>query len=162
MNYKRIIGIDPDIEKSGFALLDIESRSVEVQTLPFFDLLGALMRNYNPDTLVVIEAMWKTKNWHYTARDSKAVVAKKGLSVGRNQQVGILLAEFCEVTHVNYKLQPPLRKIWRGKDRKITQAEIVQFMPIGRTNQEGRDAALLAWCAANLPIRITHKTTTTK
>jgi hypothetical protein len=49
----------------------------------------------------------------------------------------------------------PLKKIWKGKDGKITDAEIKAFMPIqGRTNQEERDAALLAWDYAGLPIRI--------
>lgn len=49
----------------------------------------------------------------------------------------------------------PLFKCWKGKDRKITDEEIKCFMPIkGRTNQESRDAALLAWVFSGLPIRV--------
>jgi len=49
----------------------------------------------------------------------------------------------------------PLRKIWKGKDGKITQEELASFTGLkGRTNQDARDAALLAWSFANLPIRL--------
>ena len=48
-----------------------------------------------------------------------------------------------------------LHQCWKGKDRKITDEEIKCFMPIkGRTNQESRDAALLAWVFSGLPIRV--------
>ena len=51
--------------------------------------------------------------------------------------------------------QYPLRKIWKGKDGKITDEEIKAFMPIiERTNQEERDAALLAWNEAGFPMKI--------
>ena len=45
--------------------------------------------------------------------------------------------------------------MWQGKDGKITQQEIASFTGItGRNNQEERDAALLAWVYAGLPIKI--------
>jgi hypothetical protein len=48
----------------------------------------------------------------------------------------------------------PLKKIWQGKDGKITQKEIASFTGITeRTNQEGRDAALIAWIYSGLPIK---------
>ena len=43
----------------------------------------------------------------------------------------------------------------KGKDRKITAEELKAFTGVtGRTNQEGRDAALLAWEYAGLPIKM--------
>ena len=47
----------------------------------------------------------------------------------------------------------------QGKDRKISQEEIEQFIPDfpKRSNQEGRDAALLAWDYAGFPIRLSLK-----
>lgn len=42
-----------------------------------------------------------------------------------------------------------------GKDGKITHEELASFTGVKeRTNQEGRDAALLAWTYAGLPIRM--------
>jgi len=51
----------------------------------------------------------------------------------------------------------PLRKYWKGKDGKITPQELQSFTGFkGRSNQDGRDAALIAWVYAGLPIRISH------
>lgn len=48
-----------------------------------------------------------------------------------------------------------LRKGWKGKDGKITHDELASFTGLmGRTNQDVRDAALLAWAFAGLPIRV--------
>ncbi len=50
----------------------------------------------------------------------------------------------------------PLVKCWKGSDRKITHEEldrIVGGMPGRRSNQEERDALLLAWSRSGLPIR---------
>ena len=152
---KRVIAIDPDITRSGVAVLDTATREVRVETLTYFDVLDAIDANYCDDCIVVIEAGWLiSKNWHYKPTDPKAVVAKKGLAVGRNQQIGILFCEWCNREGFACVPYPPLRKCWAGTDRKITQAEITQFMNIPRTNQEGRDAALLAWVYAGLPIKV--------
>jgi hypothetical protein len=49
----------------------------------------------------------------------------------------------------------PLKKNWKGKDGKITHKELALFTGLtGRTNQEARDAGLIAWIFAGLPIRI--------
>ena len=61
---------------------------------------------------------------------------------------------------VDVKLIKPLRKIWHGRDKKITHDELCQItkmINVRRTNQEERDAALLAWEHAGLPIRIPIK-----
>ena len=53
----------------------------------------------------------------------------------------------------------PLPKTWSGKDRKITHEELAYFAPVpkSRTNPEERDAALLAWNHAALPVRVKPK-----
>ena len=53
----------------------------------------------------------------------------------------------------------PLVKIWSGKDGKITHDEMTSICGWGRTrsNQEERDALLLAWDHAGLPMRIMRK-----
>lgn len=159
-----IIGIDPDVEKNGVAFLERTTRKLEITTLGFADTLDYLCfakrkcETTQQTFTVVIEAGWlNAGNWHFKYSDNKAKVAELGRATGRNHQTGILLAEMCQHLKIPYVLQKPLRKIWKGKDRKITAEELKAFTGvIGRTNQEGRDAALLAWEYAGLPIRITN------
>jgi hypothetical protein len=65
----------------------------------------------------------------------------------------------CEHWGISHDIIKPLvlrvkgRNIWRGKDGKITHEELAAFTGItGRTNQEERDAMLIAWNYANLPL----------
>lgn len=163
--YDNVIGIDPDSERSGVAYVEVSSRKLEVSMLHFpqlIDYLGWVKRQCEQaqqSLMVFIEAGWLNHgNWHTSRTDSVFVAAKKGLGVGRNQQTGILIAEMCEAQGVPHTLIKPLTKCWKGKDRKITQAELEQFTgPIkGRINQEGRDAALIAWHYAGLPIKVSN------
>ena len=39
-----VIGIDPDIDKSGIAVINLATRTLEVDTLPFPELLAPLGR----------------------------------------------------------------------------------------------------------------------
>lgn len=144
--YDNVIGIDPDSDRSGVAYVEVDARKLEVSMLHFPQLIDYLG--------------WVNHgNWHTGRGDSVYVAAKKGLGVGRNQQTGILIAEMCEAQGVPHTLIKPLTKCWGGKDKKITQAELERFTgPIrGRINQEGRDAALIAWHYAGLPITINNR-----
>lgn len=163
--YDIYIGIDPDVDKSGVAELDTYDRTFRtLKAMTFPELASYLGRNDFDCAncvvpiryLIVIEAGWLNKaHWHLTPYDSKAIAAAKGNAAGRNHQVGRMIAEWCEENHYPYKLVKPLRKCWRGKDGKITHEELAYFTHIeGRTNQEVRDAALLAWNEAGLPIRV--------
>lgn len=157
-----IIGIDPDVDKNGVAFLERTSRKLEITTLGFADTLDYLCfvkrksETAEKTFVVVIEAGWLNQgNWHYRYSDSKAKAAELGRATGRNHQTGMLLAEMCEHLKIPFVLQKPLKKIWKGKDRKITAEELKAFTGVvGRTNQEGRDAALLAWEYAGLPIKM--------
>lgn len=157
-----VVGIDPDVEKNGVAFLERTTRKLEITTLGFAETIDYLCfvkrkaETTGQSFTVVIEAGWlNAGNWHFRYSDNKAKVAELGRATGRNHQTGILLGEMCQYLKIPYVLQKPLRKVWRGKDRKITAEELKVFTGvIGRTNQEGRDAALLAWTWAGLPIRI--------
>lgn len=156
--YDIIIGIDPDVDQNGVAFLDVASKLLEIRTLSFPDTLDYLQvyAHYHDNVLVIIEAGWLNQsNWHLVCRDNRAKAAAKGNAVGRNHEVGRKLAEMCEHWNIPYRLVKPLKKIWQGKDKKITATELTTITGYkGRTSQEGRDAALLSWVAAKLPIRI--------
>lgn len=166
-----VIGIDPDVDKSGVAFLDCGSRKLQILNLRFPDLLDYLQyakrtaevsqRNLR----VIIEAGWLNKaHWHIYPRDSKQSAAAKGNSAGRNHEVGRKIAEMCEHWQIPHELMKPLAlkiggaNIWQGRDGKITAEELAAFTGVtGRTNQEGRDAALIAWNWAGFPVKITKK-----
>ena len=161
-----IIAIDPDVDKSGVAVLDMAKKQVKTRSMSFPDLIDFLQGcwdiiiNEGKALTVVVEAGWLNQaNWHLTAKDSARIAAAKGNSTGRNHEVARKIAEMSRHYGLKTVEVKPLIKCWKGKDGKITHEEIAQFIPklSARTNQEERDAALLAWTYAGLPIRISVK-----
>lgn len=160
-----VIGIDPDVERNGYALLDMETHKVIIETVALpalIDMVDSVQSSAlatDKRLTVFVEAGWLVhSNWHLGFRDSKANAAAKGKSVGRNHQRGMDICELLTYRGISVVQVPPLKKVWRGPDRKITQEELTAIVgPVKRTNQEGRDAALLAWYHAGLPIRIRPK-----
>lgn len=165
MKYDNIIAIDPDVEKSGVAYLKRSAKCLRLNSMSFPFLLdylqGAKMEldKRNESLIVVIEAGWLIQsNWHLKRNDNKHIASAKGNSAGRNHETGRKIVEMCK--HYGIEVLPilPLKKCWKGKDGKITQEELAYFTGItGRTNQDARDAALIAWNYAGLPIRVKVK-----
>lgn len=162
-----IIAIDPDAEKNGVATLQRESKNIIAQSLSFPDTLDYLRYTYSQaqtsglTVRVIIEAGWLNKtHWHVGYNDSRQAAAAKGNAVGRNHETGRKLVEMCEHWKIPFEVIKPLPlkvggvHLWRGKDGKITHEEIVNITGIkGRTNQEVRDAALIAWTWAGMPVK---------
>lgn len=160
--YDVVIGIDPDVDESGVAFLIVESRILEVYSLTFAYLLdylqeiGDVLMREGKYFVVVVEAGWLNKaHWHVGKGGSAARSAAIGNHTGRNHEVGRKIVEMCRHYGIEVVEQPPLRKMWKGRDGKITHEELQHFTGIMRkTNQETRDAALIAWEYVGLPIRI--------
>jgi hypothetical protein len=166
-----IIAVDPDVEKSGVAFLEVATRKLEVSSLAFPQLLDylqfvkteadneQLIGGFNPPPkkhiVVVVEAGWlNTAHWHVKNTDNRRVTAAKGNAAGRNHETGRKIVEMAQHYGFETVEQPPLKKIWKGKDGKITHKELSAFTGLsGKTNQETRDAALIAWVYAGLPIK---------
>ena len=153
-----IIGIDPDVTESGIATLEIATKNLVVNTMNFprlIDFLQFISKEKGKESIcVVVEAGWLNtiSNYHTAAGRRGQRIAK---NVGANHQVGKLIIEMCKNYGIPVETMKPLKKMWRGKDGKITQEEIASFTGItGRNNQEERDAALIAWAHAGLPIKI--------
>ncbi|MDE5944713.1 MAG: hypothetical protein K2G93_03910 [Rikenella sp.] len=163
-NPDNIIAIDPDVDRSGVAWLHPKTRQLECDALPFPELLDYLLaarrecEGRSESLVVVVEAGWMVRtHYHANYRDTYRAAAAKGNSVGRNHETGRNIVAMCRHYGLTVVEQRPLRKIWAGPDRKITHRELVAFAPIAnrnRTSQEMRDAALLAWNAAGLPMSI--------
>jgi hypothetical protein len=162
MKYDTIVAIDPDVEKSGVAELSPQRRLLEVTNLTFPQLLDYLQARKkmsdvaHTSLIVVVEAGWLNQsNWHLRSKDNARVASAKGNSAGRNHETGRKIVEMCKHYGIEVFEQRPLQKCWKGKDGKITHEELASFTGLtGKTNQDARDAALLAWTFANLPIRL--------
>lgn len=76
-------------------------------------------------------------------------------------ETGRKIVEMLEHSGIEVVEQHPLRKIWQGKDGKITHEEMTMVCGWDkkRSNQEERDAMLLAWNASGLPILVRRTTT---
>ena len=154
-----IIAIDPDIDKNGVATL-VRSRMVcKVASMTFPEVLEYVKSasvNAEKPLTVLVEAGWLNHgNWHVTeSRNGKwspsAWAAAVGKRDGQCAAVSQKLLECFEYYKIKAIPRRPLRKCWMGKDRKITQEELVDQMrqyritfAHKRTNQEERDAALI-------------------
>jgi hypothetical protein len=165
-----IIAIDPDVKKSGIAFLDPMNKTLEVTVLTFPQLIDYLLfakkksEEHNDPFMVIVEAGWlNSSNWHTNKNDNVRTASIKGAAIGRNHEIGRKIVEFCEYHKIDVLPVRPLRKIWKGTGGKITQDELEQITGITtKTNQDGRDAALLAWVFAELPIQINNKKTSKK
>jgi len=134
MNIK--IGIDPDIEKSGYAVMS-KGGFVHIGNHPFFVICDDItkFRNDGHSLVVCIEAGWlhKKSNWH----GGTGVVAQKiARNVGENHAAGKFFVQFCQHHGITYQEILP-----KGKIDAKTFRSITGWQP--RTNQEQRDAAML-------------------
>lgn len=159
MKYDYIMAIDPDCDKSGVALICTKDRHTYTHLLSFPALMDYLKKESEAGVSlkVIVEAGWLNEShWHLGKYDSKYKAAALGNAVGRNHETGRKIIEMCRHYGLTTEEARPLKKMWSGKDGKISQEEIRQFIPgfPARANQEIRDAALLAWNYAGYPIRI--------
>lgn len=141
---KILIGIDPDLKKSGFAVWYKDEKDLNIGTLSFFDLQEAL-RNWSRDWIhgsveVIIEAGWlnSKSNFHSSKKQSKVVGERIAKNVGENHATGKLIAEMCEHLKLNYKLvKPTTKKTDKDLFKKITGIDC--------KNQEMIDAAMMVY-----------------
>jgi hypothetical protein len=136
-----IVGIDPDVDKSGVAVK--EGGIYTLCSLRFWDLFESLSQ-LRPQK-VVIEGGWLNQKSNFRAGKSSNVSARIGKNVGANHETGKKIVEMCEYLGLEYEVVKPLNKVWKGRDGKITHEEIVKHFKINvkKSNQEERDALLL-------------------
>ncbi len=159
--YDYIFGIDPDCEKSGVCRFEKSTKSIHVQSLSFPELIDYLFNmtsafaEKNLKSIVVVEAGWLNEsNWHTNRNQSHRIAAAIGNKTGRNHETGRKIIEMARHYGLEVFEVRPLKKCWQGPDGKISHDEISQFIPgfPSRSNQETRDATLLAWNYAGFPI----------
>ena len=77
--------------------------------------------------------------------------------------MAICIAELLSRLGLEVIERPPLKKCWAGKDKKITTDELFRIAGLSfnkkRTNQEERDACLLALYYSFIQLRLLNKKT---
>jgi hypothetical protein len=129
------IGIDPDIEKCGYAVWDKSDKSIECRTLNIAELIADL-KLYMVPVYVVLEAGWliSKSNWH----GKSGVVAQRiAKNVGENHAAGKIIEQFLKYHNFSYTLVKPKGKVDSKTFEKITG--------IKRSNQDVRDAVMLVY-----------------
>ena len=153
-----VIGIDPDSDRSGYGVVNVETGEVVDAGACDFPTLFDVMDVWRlgEKVSVYIEGGWLNNgNWHLLGRMTVARAAAIGRSVGRNHQTGMLIEQMARRQGYDVRVVKPLRKCWRGKDGKITAKELQSVTSYAkRCNQDARDAVLLAWVYAGLPVRV--------
>lgn len=143
----RVMSIDPDAKKSGYCILN-GPELMTVGCAPFADILAMIEKEAEAGAHIVVEAGWlETANWHVKRGDTPQKAAAIGRAVGMNHQTGMLIVEWCRAQGFRVEEVHPLRKCWRGRDGKITREELqaVTGLKLPITNQDARDAVLIAW-----------------
>jgi len=137
-----VVGIDPDLKKSGVAVWDVNKQDfVDVTAWTFPQLIEKFRTNYLKSNVVLVrvEAGWlhKKSNWHGSQGYRAEHIAKK---VGWNQGVGMKIVEYLRVLGYRVEEVQPIGKHWKD-GKAFTRATGWE----SRTNQDMRDAALLVY-----------------
>ena len=134
-----VIGIDPDLQASGVALVR-EGVIVGLNNLRFFDLIEFINANRQASFVVEdVEANKPTFNRHLRAKAN----ARVSQNVGQVKAVARLITEYLESRGLDYiKVKPLMGQV------KIAKKDAAYFNRLtgweNRSNEDNRDAALLA------------------
>lgn len=137
---KIIIGIDPDLIKSGVALYRPD-KSLELSCLNLPDLVKLFQEHKERIEKVVIEAGWLIQKSNFHARQKQSVNSRESAAknVGENHATGKHIECFALSFGLNVQLLKP-----QGKKNHEQFCRITGYQ--GKTtNPETRDAGLLVF-----------------
>lgn len=132
-----LIGIDPDTEKSGVAIIN---GGLQLYNMTFFELYDFLFSFKTENVKVYIECGFLNGgNRHKVFGGSLALNSKIGERIGANHEIAKKICEMCEYLKIEFtQVRPTKTKSNSGYFKIITGYN-------KRTNQEQRDACLLIW-----------------
>jgi len=137
---KYYIGIDPDVNESGFAVWNTKSKCFdEISKFYFWDLIDRINRCDKTLVTFILDKTftYKKSNWH----DAKTVGISTliGRKVGRNNQVAHLLVDYFDRHGYSYSIVNPAGK--KISDNVKLFKQLSKYK--GRTNKDMREAAVL-------------------
>ena len=164
MSNKIVIGIDPDVEKSGCCVI-YPNKEMKLYTLSFPLLLEKILNIFSlNEVIVIVEAGWLNSKSDFSLNEGKVkyingekyvkyldalIASKKAKDTGSNHAVGRLLIDMLQYHKVEVKEMKPLSKSrWSGN--KCSREELNNvlerngYATFKQNNQEQRDATLIA------------------
>lgn len=136
MNF--IIGIDPDINKSGVAISK-DGKIQELECLNFIYLQSFLVGNKDKIKKVYLEAGWLNKKASWHDSPNKQTAGRVGYKVGQNHQIGMVIEQVLKHHEIPYQLVRPTQSKRDHKDFCI----LTKWDKNIKTNQEKRDAGMI-------------------
>lgn len=140
---KRIIGIDPDLTKSGMALV-VDGKLIDVKALPFPELVELAKLERLSGSIFVVEDVEYDKTTYHRAGTNARQHTRIAQNVGQVKGVARVLIQCLEYYGCNVVKINPLT----GPIKRKAKTEAEYFNKItgwqGRTNSDTRDAALIA------------------
>ena len=158
MDNRVIIGIDPDVEKSGCCII-YPNKDMFLFTLSFAETIEKIDNiNSLNEVQVIVEAGWLNSKSDFSLFAggrkmipiSEALIAtKKAKNTGSNHAVGKLLIEMLKHHTIDVSEMKPLSKSrWHGdkcsRDELNGVLERNGYKTFKQNNQEQRDATLIA------------------
>ncbi len=149
MKPTKIVGIDPDLSKSGLAVLDAVNNAWLVHAaVANCDIVELIQLHCDPsETIIILECGWLNKKANFRFGPNKRVSDKISKNVGENQATGKLILSMLRKAGYEVIEQIPLEKGPLKRDGKWTRTGkefIVQNTGItARINDEVRDATYL-------------------
>ena len=133
-----LIGIDPDVDKSGVAFKNGNEYTLENLTFfELFDFLKFYKEREEKPIVYVEKGSLNKSNWHTKQSHSAAFNSKIGENTGRNFETANKIIEMCQYLKLPYvEVKPTRKKIDSETFKKLTGFT-------KRTNQEQRDSFML-------------------
>lgn len=155
---EQIIGIDPDIEKNGVAI--IHNGMVELFTFNFVTLTHTFFKNLqntkvnNPgyQMKIFVEAGYLNRIFFQPVNATPLVIGKINRNIGENHATAKHIIECAKFFNLDPIPVLPVRSTnYKSRGKKITHPQFVTMLERNNiycnqeiTNQETRDAALIA------------------
>ncbi|MCG9964602.1 hypothetical protein [Shewanella cutis] len=140
-----IIGIDPDLQASGVAIV-IRNKISSMQKMPFPELIEYITTLAADNEIIVkLEDVNAWAGVKHRAGTGPAAMRKISQNVGQVKATASLIKEMLNSKGIDVQLVKPLK----GEVKMMAKKNHVYFCKLtgwqgGRTNEDTRDAALIA------------------
>lgn len=151
MDSKVYVGVDPDIYKSGVAI--IKDGELETRSVPFYDFIFNVIsmlqaiQNKRREVIVYVEGSWQIKQTYkkHLIYNNTNILKRIAYNVGMNHAIGLKMCEILEREKIETKIVDPLRI-----EKKVNNIQVMDacrshniYLKSRLKNQEERDAAFL-------------------
>jgi hypothetical protein len=143
-----IIAIDPDLKKSGVAIIDKDGEIVKLESMGLPVLIGVIDR-YKGAIYAIEDVNKHGTVYRHNRKGGQAVQARIAQNIGMVKAAGSMIAELIEDTTGRPPILAPLGIGKQVKRSAKLFRELTGWQ--GRTNEDMRDAASIGrWVAAEL------------